>query len=422
MTLGRLLLLLLSLALVTAALVAFVSRTPLAVRQAGPDVYELEPGQSRAQFSAAAIARHAAYRGPLYLALALGTAMQIALVVGLRGAPVAALVRGLERVPGGYLARAAAVAAAIAGLSWLVAVPLNFVRGHAIQHAWRLSTQDLAGWLSDQAKGVALSATIAAIAAAVFFAIVRWRPTSWWLWVAAAFSALTVLLVLLFPLVIAPLFNRFVPLQDEALKQRILAVADESGVAVDEVLVVDGSRRSTVENAYVAGLGPTKQVVVYDTLLEGAEEDQLMFVVAHELAHRAQRHILKHLAVSVAGLCVGVAALAWLVARGPLLRWAGVASLADVRVLPGLLLFALLAGVVAGPIEAAVSRSFERAADRQALEVVDDATPAASAFRRLAIANLADLRPPPLAVWLLYTHPPIVERIRAAEDRMDAKP
>ncbi|HWC14752.1 MAG TPA: M48 family metallopeptidase [Actinomycetota bacterium] len=422
MTSARVLVVLLSLALASAAVVTLASRVPASVRRAGPAFYDLEPGQSRATFTDAQVARHGSYRGPLYLALALGTLLQIALLLSLRGAPIAAIVRAFERVPGGRFVHAAAVAAAIAIVAWIVAVPLAFVRGHVIQKAWGLSTQDTVAWLVDQLKGLGISVVIAAIAGGVFFAVVRWQPGSWWLWMSAAFSALSVLMVLLFPVVIAPLFNRFSPLEDEGLKQRIVDLAERSNVSIDDVLVADASRRSTAENAYVAGLGPTKQVVVYDTLLEDADEDEVLFVVAHELAHRAERHVVKQLLVSITGLVAGFALLWWSIARGPLLRWAGVQSLDDLRVMPMLLLFAVVAGLVAMPVQSAVSRSFEASADRRALDVVDDPEPAARAFRRLAIANIADLRPPRPLVWLLYSHPPIVERIRAAEARLASKP
>lgn len=422
MTSARVVVMLLSLALAAAAVVALVSRTPAAVRRPGPSFYDLEPGQSQATFTDAQVARHGSYRGPLYLALALGTLLQVALLLSLRGAPIAGIVRVLERVPGGRLVHAAAVAATIAFLAWLVAGPLAFIRGHVIQKSWGLSTQDTVAWLVDQLKGLGVSLVIAAVAGAVFFAVVRWQPGSWWLWMTGAFSALSVLMVLLFPVVIAPLFNRFSPLEDERLKQRIVDLAERSNVAIDEVLVADASRRSTAENAYVAGLGPTKQVVVYDTLLDDADEDQVMFVVAHELAHRAERHVVKQLLLSISGLIAGFVLLWWLVARGPLLRWAGVQSLDDLRVIPLLLLFALVAGLVAMPVQSAVSRTFEATADRRALGLVDDPEPAARAFRRLAIANIADLRPPRSLVWLLYSHPPIVERIRLAEARSGSKP
>jgi STE24 endopeptidase len=296
------------------------------------------------------------------------------------------------------------------------------VRGHAIQKAWHLSNQDALAWLLDEAKGLGLSIGFAAIAAVAFFAVVRWQPRWWWVWGAASFTALTATLVFLFPVLIAPLFNRFTPLADRDLAARIESLAESAGVNINRVLVADASKRSTAENAYVAGLGATKQVVLYDTLIEGNEEPETLFVVAHELGHESERHVLKGLGVSAVGLFVGFAVLAWLAGRGPFLRWAGAASVADLRILPALLLFAVAAGLVAQPIQNAISRRFEARADAIAFRLTGDPEPAIKAFRSLAISNISDLRPPAVVEWMFYSHPPIADRIEAARAAGTSKP
>ena len=399
-----------------AGIVAFVSRAPEGLRAPQQGV-ATDDG-----FTDAQIARHGAYRGPLYLAFGLSLLVQIAALLLLRGDPIAQLVSWADKVPGGWIARTALVAAAIAAILALVSIPLGFVRGYAIQKAWHLSNQGVSDWLLDQAKGLGISLVVAAVATSAFMAVVRWQPRWWWLWGAGAFTMLTAVLVFLFPIAIAPLFNRFTPLEDASLVARVETLAAEAGVQIDEVLVADASKRSNAENAYVAGLGATKQVVVYDTLIAGGEEDETLFVVAHELGHEAEKHVVKNVAVSAAGLLAGFALLAWLVTQGGLLRWAGAASLTDLRVLPALLLFALLAGLVTQPIGNAVSRSFERRADEIAFTLIADPVPAVHAFRRLAFSNIADLRPPDLAVWMFYSHPPIAERIEAARAVSSSKP
>lgn len=399
-----------------AAIVAVVSRTPVEVRAPIPDV-----GSATSTFTDAQIARHGAYRGPLYLAYGFSFLTASVLLVLLRGQPMNDLVSSLERVPTWPL-RGAAVAGAVAVITAVIGMPLGFVRGYAIQKAWHLSTQDLQGWTVDQAKGIGLSIVFAAIAAGAFFAVVRWQPRWWWLWGAGAFTALTAIMVFLFPVVIAPLFNRFTPLDDSALVSRIESIAKDVGVKVDEVLVADASKRSTEENAYVSGLGATKQVVLYDTLLEGNPDDQTLFVVAHELGHQRENHVVKGLAISALGLLAGFGVLAWLVGSGRLLRWALVDDITDLRVLPALLLFALVAEVVVLPAQNAVSRAFESQADHIAFEAIDDPAPAVAAFRRLAISNIADLDPPSPVVWFFYSHPPIADRIEAARAVGAAKP
>ena len=394
-----------------------MSRAPADVRAPRSDTTT-----AAGDFTDADVARHGAFRGPLYLAFFLSTGVQLALLLLLRGRPIAEVVEWAERLGGGWAVRYAAVAAVVVGSLALVELPLAAVRGYAIQRAWHLSNQDVSAWLLDQAKGFGLSLVFAAIAAVAFFAVVRWQPRTWWVWGIGAFSLLTLVLVFLYPVVIAPLFNRFTPLADPSLTSQIEVLASKAGVGVDRVLVADASKRSTAENAYVAGLGATKQVVLYDTLLEAGDRDETLFVVAHELAHEREAHVLKSVGVSVLGLSLGFGALAWLVGRGYLLRWAAVSELTDARVLPALLVFALVAGLVAQPIQNAISRSFESRADAVAYDLVGDTEPAVKAFERLARSNIADLKPPALAVWMFFGHPAITDRIAAARDQEATKP
>jgi STE24 endopeptidase len=402
---------------VAASIVGFVSRTPASVRiQSGPSV--VPPSG----FTDEQVARHGAFRGPLYLAFVFGVLLEITLLVLLRGRPIGRLISWLETLPGGWPLRAALAAIVLGAMAWLVSLPLGYVRGYAIQKAWGLSTQDAPAWFLDQLRGLGVSGVIAAVAAVAFFAVVRWQPNTWWVWGAGAFTILTAVLVFLYPVAIAPLFNRFTPLTDTVLVERIEALAERAGVDVDEVLVADASRRSTAENAYVAGLGATKQVVLYDTLITDKPIDETLFVVAHELGHESERHVLKNIGFSAVGLFLGFGALAWLVARGPLLSWTGASAITDLRVIPGLVLFATLAGLFLAPVQNAVSRSFEATADRIAFELTGDPDPAIRAFQRLALSNIADLRPPAPAVWFLYGHPPIDDRIEAARTAGGTKP
>ena len=399
------------LASASAGAVAVAARTPLEVRRDSPpkDATRASLG---ATFTSAQIARHGAYRGPAYLALGLGIALQLATLVVVARGPWGRLVGALERVPAGWGVHAAAAGAVLAIVALAVALPVGFVRGFAMEKAWGLSTQDLAGWASDQIRAALVGGVTAALAAAAFVAVVRWQPRAWWLWGWAAFTLLSATLVFLWPVVIAPLFNRFTPLQDEGLATRIQAVARAAGVDVREVLVADASRRSTAENAYVAGLGATKRMVLYDTLLEAGHEDETMFVVAHELGHEAEGHVLKNVILSSCGLLVGFAFLAWLGTRTWMWSWAGASGPGDVRALPVVATFAVLMSLLTLPFETAVSRRFEARADEIAISLTKAPDVAVRTFRRLAFANLADLDPPRAAVTLLYTHPPLPDRIR----------
>jgi STE24 endopeptidase len=309
---------------------------------------------------------------------------------------------------------AAVLGALAALLLWALTLPLAYVRGYVIEHAWSLSTQSVGGWLSDRARAVLVSSVVSGLTAVAFFAVVRWQPRTWWVWGWLSFSALTAVLVFVWPVAIAPLFNRFTPLQDAALERRVRALARAADVDVDEVLVADASRRTTAENAYVAGVGGTRRLVLYDTLLHAGAEDETLYVVGHELGHEVEHHVERNLFVAAGGLLIGFALLGWLGTRGELWSWAGAAGVDDLRAIPVLLLIASVITVGALPVQNAISRRFEARADEIALELTGDPATATRVLRRLALTNLADLRPPPAAVAMLYSHPPIPQRIRSA--------
>ncbi|HEX2235085.1 MAG TPA: M48 family metallopeptidase [Actinomycetota bacterium] len=399
-------------ALCAAGLLALVARAPASLRRYEPPPRATDPERGT-RFSTREVARAAAYNGPRYLGVALGAVVQCTLLVVLVRGPFAGLVRALAPLPGGWVARAVVAAIILAALSAAVALPLAFVRWYAIDHAWGLSTQGVGAWLLDRGRSLGVGAVVGAVGAVAFFAVARAQPRAWWLWGWLVFTVLQAVLVFLWPVAIAPLFNRFSPLPDGSLAARITSLGKAAGVRVEEVLVADASRRTTTENAYVAGLGATKRVVVYDNLLEAGDEDETLYVVAHELGHEAESHVLKGVVLSSAGLLLGFAVLGWLARREAVLAAVDAAGIGDLGVLPALLLYATLAGLLALPIESAVSRSFERRADEIALELTGDRATAVRVLRRLALSNISDLDPPPAAVAFLYSHPPVRERIRA---------
>lgn len=420
MTTTRALLVIMALSLVAAGAVALASRAPAELRRAEPSPGATDPSL-RASFTQEQIARHDAYRRGAYAAFAAALLLEIAVLLVLARGPLHRVLEAVDRLPGGWVTKVVVAAAVVAIVGWAAQLPLGYLRGYVVQHDWGLSTQTAAAWFADRLRALLVAGVVSVAAATVFFGLVRWQPRTWWVWGWAGFTALTALLFFLYPVVVAPLFNRFTPLEDPDLVQRIRGIASDAGVNVDEVLVSDASKRSTVENAYVAGLGATKQVVLYDTLLAAGDADETLYVVAHELGHRAENHVSKNLALSSAGLLVGFAGLAAL-ARTGVWSWGGADGVRDPTALPLLLVFATVAGLLLLPLQNAVSRRFEARADQIALELTQDPSTAIEVHRRLAFSNLADLSPPPAAVWLLYSHPPVADRIGAAVAEMRAAP
>ena len=211
-----------------------------------------------------------------------------------------------------------------------------------------------------------------------------------------------------------PVFNRFAPLEDSGLRDAVLRLADRSGVPVREVLVADASRRTTKLNAYVSGLGATRRVVLYDTLVEKASEPEVLTVVAHELGHRRFRHVAFGTAIAMAGAAAYVVVLWALLSSQAVLDAIGASGPGDPTIAAFALLVGSLLGLAAAPFQAALSRRWEYACDRFALEQTGDLGAFELAFGQLSESNLPDSAPPHLAYLWLFSHPTIPERVAAA--------
>jgi STE24 endopeptidase len=348
-------------------------------------------------FDADEVARARRYgRGQLALGAA-GGAAETALMVWLyrRGR-----VRG-----SGSLAGAAADGAALSVA--LVLAPLPFaalMRARALRVG--LATQSWGGWALDVSRSGALGGAFAATGAVIVAALMRHYGERWWRAAGAGSVLVAVAVTLVGPVLLDPIFNDFEPLEEGELRTEVLALARAAGVAVREVFAVDASRRTSAANAYVNGLGASRRIVIYDTLLEAFTPEQVRSVVAHELAHVRYRDVPRQL------VFVG------LVAPAAMRAIAALAARLDDSPAPGLPALALAGGVVSTPIGVVsrqLSRAIERRADAFALALTDEADAFIAFEQRLTRQNLADPDPPRWLSALLGTHPPIVERIGIAE-------
>jgi STE24 endopeptidase len=363
-------------------------------------------------FAAEEIERARRYHRPLYLALVVDWTLQVGVLAAIAfGSPGDWL---WNATGGPWWARTLELTALVLGASTLVRLPLSAWRGWARERRWGFSTQTFRGWLWDTAKGLVLGAVLTGIALVGLVGSARAWP-SWWPAVAGVGAAvLTLVLSLVAPLLFERLFNRFWPLPDEALARDLRELSERAGVPVRTMLVSDASRRTRKHNAYVSGIGPTRRLVLFDTLLEEAPVGELHGVVAHELGHRRFRHVALGTLLAMVGAAAAVLILWGLLSWQWLLSAASVSGPGDPRVVPVVLLVLWLLELGALPFETWLSRRWERAADRFALDLTADGAALEQMHRRLALSNLADLDPPPLLYALLFTHPTPPERIAAA--------
>jgi len=251
------------------------------------------------------------------------------------------------------------------------------------------------------------------------FKLIEWTGPNWWIWTAAVVIAFQLLLLLIAPVVIMPLFHKFTPLPDGSLRARLFALARRTDFPTRSIEVMDGSKRSRHSNAFFTGFGRFRKIVLFDTLVGQLAEPELESVVAHEIGHYKKRHVVKLLGVSIVGVFIGFAAVAWLARQQWFYRAFGFeyhAGFAAANVVPAMLLFALLAGTITfwfSPLVHMWSRRFEYEADAFARATMGEALSLIKALRKLTEKNLSNLTPHPLYSGFYYSHPTLLEREQA---------
>jgi STE24 endopeptidase len=365
------------------------------------------PGRDVARGRELAAALRPGRYGGLLVALA------VALLLGLT--PLGSRLVELAGRPlgGGWLARAVLGGLAVVLAVELVTLPFAAWR-HSILVRYDLSTQGWAGWAGDVLKGYVVGAVIGIVALVGFYAVTRYAPRWWWAIGAIGAAGLVVLLSFVLPVLVEPVFNRFTPMPPGPLRTELTALAARDGVPVRDVLVADASRRTRAVNAYVSGLGPTRRIVVYDTLLREAPPEEVTAVVAHELGHARDRDVLVGTVTGALGAAAAVVALYLLGSWAGLLRAAGVDSIAEPRAIALLLALATMAGLASAPGQAFLSRRTEARADAHAMALTGDPAAFEAMQRRLSAVNLADPDPPRWEYLWFASHPTTVQRIAAA--------
>jgi STE24 endopeptidase len=326
------------------------------------------------------------------------------------------MAESLAPAPGSALAWAVATALYVTVLCILNeagSLPIAFYSGFLLERRYGLSTERLSTWIVDQLKSLAITLLLAIGATLVLYAVIAWSPERWWLPGGMAFALLIIGLTNVAPVLVLPLFYSVKPLDRESLRTRLLALADRAGARVLGAYEWGMSGKTRKANAALAGLGATRRILVSDTMLAEYSEEEIEVVLAHELAHHVHGDIWKGILFE-SGLMLAGFFLASRLLSG-LSGTVGLRGVADIAGLPLLLLAAGAVSLAMLPVAHAMSRTFERRADRFALDLTRNPGAFISAMKRLGAQNLAEENPSKVVQWLFHSHPPVRERIAAAQ-------
>jgi STE24 endopeptidase len=300
--------------------------------------------------------------------------------------------------------------------------PLNYY-DFLREKRYGFATQNFTGWCGDQLKDLGVTLVLGSLLILALYAVFKKAPRTWWLWGSGVLIGFTIFTLAISPVFIAPLFNKFEPLHDQALRQRILQMAHQQGIPADEVYQMDASRQSRHSDAYVAGLLGTQRIVLFDTIISNFTHEELEFVMGHEMGHYVLNHIWKGIAFFSALILLGMGLLYKFL--GKLMERYhtrfGFSQLADVASVPLLLLLLTLYGLVLDPISNGFSRYQESQADRFGLRVAPHPEAAITAFAKFEKLDLAEADPPAFIEFWLYNHPSVGHRIAMAKTYVESQ-
>lgn len=296
----------------------------------------------------------------------------------------------------------------------IITLPFDFFRGFIVEHNYSLSNQSIGAWFGDWAKQIPIAYTMMALAFGFIYFLIKRFPRRWWLVFSIGAIPFIILMIVVAPVIIAPLFNDFKPLHDQQLKTQLLDLAGKAGIDGADVFQVDASKQSKKLNAYVTGLFSTKRIVLYDTIINAMTTDELMFVMAHEMGH----YVMHHVWIMVGMIIIMMLVCTWIIAEflpRIILKYSGRLGFADLKSyasIPFIMLAFSLIMFFIQPASNTASRYFEHSADKFGMQMTNfNGEAAAVAFEKLSAYNLADPNPGPLREFWFYDHPALYKRI-----------
>jgi STE24 endopeptidase len=305
---------------------------------------------------------------------------------------------------------------AILGLmSAIVELPFDFYHSFIIEERFGFNTKTYKIWFLDLAKSVLLLAVLGGILLTGLLLMIRYTGNIWWIWAWTFFMSFQLLMTVLYPTVIAPMFNKFIPLENSDLKKEINQLVKASGFYAEGIYQMDATRRTRHSNAYFSGMGKAKRIVLFDSLITSHSQDEILAIVAHEIGHLKKNHIKKQIIIT-AVVSLFLFYITSKLIISPLMYTSF--GFQSISLYAGLFLVGVIWEPVSfflSPFGMAISRKFEREADLYALRALKTAKPLSMALKKMAAQNLANLQPHPLYVLLNYSHPPFIERIEHLE-------
>ena len=298
----------------------------------------------------------------------------------------------------------------------IISIPFSLYSTFKIENKYGFNTMTFKLWVTDTIKSLVISTLLMGLLISVGLFIIQKSPSLWWLWVWGFFLAFGIFMMYISPYVIEPLFHKFTPVEDEKLEGGIRGLMEKVGIKVSRVFKIDASKRTKHTNAYFTGIGKVKRIVLYDTLIEKMNYDEIMSVLAHEAGHWKKKHILKSIIVTETIALISIY-VAYHVIQGDFLI--DLLSIKESSFFAKLIILGFIGSIVSfpfGPVFHYFSRRHENEADRYSFDMTGNAGSMISALVKLSKDNLSNLHPHPLYALFHYSHPPVLERIKRIRD------
>lgn len=305
--------------------------------------------------------------------------------------------------------------AALGFVAATIGLPFDYYHSFVVEDRYGFNTKTIKIWFLDLLKSMLVTIVVGTFLLSAILLMLRYAGKTWWIWAWAVLLGFQLLMTILYPTVIAPLFNKFTLLEDSDLKDGIEKLAEREDLNVEGIFQMDATKRTRHTNAYFSGLGKAKRIVLFDSLIQSHSKDEILAILAHEIGHLKKNHIKKHLAV------ISLVSLLLFYMASKLLTWNAMYESFGFSNMPlyvGLFLVGILwepLSFFLSPMGMAISRRFEREADFYSLGVLKTARHLSTALKKMARENLSNLRPHHLYVWFNYSHPPLLERIKYLE-------